>query len=129
MTSPSKFLAQAGEPGNPDGVVDYESKLIALNAIRQTRQAVDRRGAPADSVVSADFPLALLDGANPGVDLGVRGVARLVALAGRSTADHRQDDGQRCRPLRGVKPDPKFGDWVLVELPFPGEQGRSQPVA
>lgn len=114
-----KFLAQAGKPGNPDGIVNYESKLIALNASGKLAKPLTVV-IPADGVISADFPFALLNGANP--DIKSAYAVLLDWLRSPAGQQLIMDKTNRRPAAPGVKPDPKFGDRVLVELPFPGQR-------
>jgi Ca-activated chloride channel homolog len=114
-----KFLAQAGKPGSPDGIVNYESKLIALNASGKLAKPLTVV-IPADGVISADFPFALLNGANP--DTKSAYAVLLDWLRSPAGQQMIMDKTNRRPAAPGVKPDPKFGDRVLVELPFPGQR-------
>ena len=115
-----RFVGIDGLPGAPQGLINYESKLIQLNeSDRLDRPLTVVR--PADGVISANFPMSLLNGASP--------EARTAYSA--LTDWLRSADGQRVimdttarRPVSGgVKPDPaRFGDQQLVELPFPAQR-------
>ena len=64
---------------------------------------------PADGVISANFPMTLLNGVSPEARVGVHGADRLAALA---AAQQMIMDTTSRRPVTPrVKPDPdKFGD-------------------
>ena len=115
----SRFAKRAGKVGAPDGLVNYESSVLALNAGSQRKKPLSVV-VPADGVISADFPLAQLEG----VDAQAKSAYAAV------TAWLRSPDGQQLimdktsrRPVvAGVKPAEKFGDRLLVELPFPAQR-------
>ena len=115
-----RFVGIDGLPGAPQGLINYESKLIQLNE----SERLDRPLTvvlPADGVISANFPMSLLNGASP----KARSAYNVLTDWLRSA------DGQRVimettarRPVSGgVKADPaKFGDRQLIELPFPAQR-------
>jgi Ca-activated chloride channel family protein len=115
-----RFAAQAGKKGAPQGLINYESKLISLNESGRLKRPLTVV-IPADGVISADFPMALLN--------GVESEARTAYTV--LTDWLRSPDGQRLimektarRPIVGsLKPDPaRFGDRLLIELPFPARR-------
>jgi Ca-activated chloride channel homolog len=115
-----RFLASVGKKGAPQGLINYESKLIALNESGQLQRPMTVI-IPADGVVSADFPMALLSGASAEARTAYTVLSDWL----------RSPDGQRLimektarRPVIGsVKPDPaRFGDQLLIELPFPARR-------
>jgi Ca-activated chloride channel family protein len=97
-----------------DGIINYESVLLSLNRSGKLREPLDLVY-PKDGIITADYPLMLLD----------RGQRQAFD---RITGWLRQPDVQRRimqttdrRPaLPEVRPDSRFPSQVLVELPFPG---------
>ena len=115
-----RFVVQTNQPGGPAGLINYESALIKLNESGQLKQPLTIV-LPADGVISADFPMSLLSG----VSAEARSAYTVL------TDWLRSPDGQRLimeqtarRPILGsVKPDPaRFGDQLLIELPFPAKR-------
>ena len=72
---------------------------------------------PADGVISADYPLILLNGSKRDAYQKVADYLRTPAVQAQLMAQTRR------RPIvPQVKPDAAFGDRLLVELPFPGRK-------
>jgi Ca-activated chloride channel homolog len=115
-----RFVGIDGLPAAPQGLINYESKLIQLNE----SDRLDRPLTvviPSDGVISANFPMSLLNAASP----EARSAYAVL------TDWLRSPDGQRVimdttarRPISGgVKVDPaRFGDRQLIELPFPAQR-------
>ncbi|MCP2245558.1 substrate-binding domain-containing protein [Lentzea aerocolonigenes] len=106
-----------GEGVAVDGLINYESVLLSLNATLPEPLTLIY---PNDGVVTADYPLTLLTSATSE-----------AREAHRKLSDHlRSPDVQRRimdithrRPaVPQVQPDAKFAVKDLVELPFPGSQ-------
>jgi Ca-activated chloride channel family protein len=109
-----------GEQPGPvvDGLINYESVLLSLNDDDTLGEPLTLVY-PADGVVTADYPLTLLDSAPEGVR---RAYQRLVDHLLRP--DVQADIMRRThrRPAAtGVEPDERFGSATLVELPFPAK--------
>ena len=56
LTWPTGSSASAGKPGAPQGLINYESTLIALNESGRLKKPLTVV-IPADGVISADFPM------------------------------------------------------------------------
>jgi Ca-activated chloride channel homolog len=115
-----RFVGIDGLPAAPQGLINYESKLIQLNS----SERLDRPLTvviPSDGVISADFPMSLLTGVSPEAR-----TAYNVLTDWLRSADGQQVimDSTARRPISGgVKADPaKFGDRLLIELPFPARR-------
>lgn len=112
-----KRRATGADPGpKVDGLVNYESVLLSLNASHALPEPLSIVY-PSDGVVTADYPLTLLAGASD-----------QLRDAYQRLSDHlRGADVQRKimtttgrRPgVPGVALEPRFGNHSLVELPFP----------
>lgn len=99
-----------------NGIVNYESVLMRLNDGGKLHERLVLVY-PKEGIVTADYPLALLDPAKrPEYE-------RLVAYL-RSPEFQREMMAQTLnRPvIPQVKPDPRFPAQLLVELPFPNSQ-------
>ncbi|MEU4833851.1 VWA domain-containing protein [Streptosporangium sp. NPDC023615] len=116
----SGWLADAyAKEGAVDGLVNYESVLLGLNASGKLAEKLTLVY-PGDGVVTADYPLTLLSSAPP----------RKKELYGKLAAWLRTPEIQReimttthRRPIvPEVAPDPRFGTASLVELPFPNRR-------
>ena len=115
-----RYVDRAGQAGAPQGLVNYESTLLELNESGR----LDKPLAvviPADGVISADFPMTLLNAVSP----------EARAAYGTVTDWLRSPPAQQLimdttdrRPISpAVRPDPKkFGDRMLIELPFPSKR-------
>ena len=116
-----RFVGIDGLPGAPQGLINYESKLIQLNE----SERLDRPLTvvmPADGVISANFPMSLLSGVSP----EARAAYTVLTDWLRSAAGQQviMDTTARRPVSGGVKPDPaKFGDTQPIELPFPAQRG------
>jgi Ca-activated chloride channel family protein len=115
-----RFVGIDGLPGAPQGLINYESKLIQLNQSERLARPLTVV-MPADGVISANFPMSLLSGASREAR-----AAYTVLTDWLRSADGQQVimDTTARRPVSGgVKPDPaKFGDRQLIELPFPAQR-------
>lgn len=111
----SGWLAEryVSEQDRLNGIINYESVLLGLNAGGQLREKL-ALVYPKEGIVTADYPLMLLDPAQ--------------RQAYQKVVDYlRTPDTQRKimeltlrRPaIAAVKPDARFTDRLLVELPFP----------
>lgn len=119
----SGWLADAyTKEGTVDGLVNYESVLLGLNASGRLSEPLTLVY-PGDGVVTADYPLTLLSSAPP----------EKRELYGKLAAWLRTPEIQReimitthRRPIvPEVRPEPRFGTASLVELPFPNRRGAA----
>ncbi|MEV6521442.1 substrate-binding domain-containing protein [Longispora sp. NPDC051575] len=110
------FARHQGQVPAVDGLFDYESELLALNASGALREPLTLVY-PTDGVVTAHYPLSLLASASPGAR---NAYVRLVRYL-RSPAVQREIMAEtRRRPaVPAVRPDAGFGDRRIFELPFP----------
>lgn len=108
------FIRELANPKGPDGIINYESELLRLNA---TQNAGLTLIYPKEGIVTADYPLMLFNAAKK-------------AQYDKVIAFFKRDDIQKSlmastyrRPVSAnVLPDPAlFGEHLLVEVPFPGK--------
>lgn len=98
-----------------DGLVEYESVLLSLNASGQLAESFELI-LPNDGVATADYPLTLLTGASPEAANAYR---RLVGYL-RSVPVQREIMRQtRRRPVVPAALPTQAADRRLFELPFP----------
>ena len=118
----SGWLAQAygrAEPGRIGALVNYESVLLSLNRTlpAEARLTVVR---PADGVVSADYPLALLASAG---QRERESFQRLTAYLLREDVQRRISETTLRRPVTpGAAPAAGLPADRRRELPFPGSR-------
>jgi Ca-activated chloride channel family protein len=114
----SGWLAEAFVTGQQrlDGLINYESVLLGLNASGRLREPLELIY-PRDGIVTADYPLLLLDQAKrPEYD-------RLVGYLRRPEVQRQLMTSTARRPVvPEVAPDGRFPSRVLVELPFPASR-------
>ncbi|MET8046245.1 VWA domain-containing protein [Streptosporangium sp. NPDC005286] len=116
----SGWLADAyARQGEVDGLVNYESVLLGLNASGRLSEPLTLIY-PSDGVVTADYPLTLLSSATPDKKELYRKLAAWLRTPEIQrevmTTTHR-------RPIvPEVGPDRRFGSASLVELPFPNRR-------
>jgi Ca-activated chloride channel family protein len=111
----SGFLADSYVRGQDalDGMINYESILLSLNAGSQLHEKLDLIY-PRDGIATADYPMMLLDRAQRD------GFDKVTAWFRRPDVQARLMQTTNRRPaLPEVKPDSRFPSQVLVELPFP----------
>ena len=114
-----QFIKQSGKPGSPDGLVNYESVLLGLNAEGKLKEPLTVV-IPADGVVTADYPLTLLSGADERTRDAYTAVTEWLR---GPVAQKMIMDQTSCRPaMPGIQLDARFGDRLLVELPFPAQR-------
>ena len=96
-----------------DGIINYESILLSLNADGKLHQKLDLIY-PKEGIVTADYPLMLLSsGKRDAYD-------KLVAYLRSADVQRRIMTTTSRRPaLPEVSPDSRFPSQLLVELPFP----------
>ena len=119
-TLPDAYVrGQAGgaQGGSVNGLVEYESLLLKLNASGKLSEPLTLIY-PSDGVASADYPLSLLRSAPVGAKDAFR---RLVSYLRSADVQREIMRTTRRRPISAeVRPDSGFGDHRLFELPFPG---------
>jgi len=113
----SGWLADAytADPGKVDGIINYESVILSLNASGKLREPLVPVY-PKEGIVTADYPLMLLEGARRA------DYDKLVAFL-RSPAFQTTLSTATLR--RPVNPDATAASAIpqrtLIELPFPGQ--------
>lgn len=112
----SGFLADAyvGGQDRLDGLINYESVLLSLNASGRLHEPLELIY-PRDGIITADYPLLLLNPASrPAYE-------RVVSYLRTPAVQRRLMQTTARRPaVPEVPPDSRFPKRVLVELPFPG---------
>lgn len=111
----SGFLTESyvREQDQLDGMVNYESVLLGLNSGSQLREKFSLIY-PQEGIASADYPLMLINEAKRGA------YDRVVEYLKRPATQRQIMATTSRRPVvSDVPTDPKFGDRLLVELPFP----------
>jgi Ca-activated chloride channel family protein len=111
----SGWLADAFVTGQAklDGLINYESVLLGLNASGKLREPLELIY-PSDGIITADYPLLLLDPAKRAE------YDKLVAYLRGPEVQRRLMTATARRPaVPEVGLDPRFPQRVLVELPFP----------
>jgi Ca-activated chloride channel family protein len=107
------FVKSLNDPKGPDGMVNYESELLKVNATQNANLTLIY---PKEGIVTADYPLMLFNQAKK-------------AQYDKVVAFFKKDDTQKWlmantyrRPVSAsVTPDSAmFGNHLLVEVPFPG---------
>jgi Ca-activated chloride channel family protein len=119
----SGWLADAYvEQASVDGLVNYESVLLGLNASGTLREPLTLIY-PTDGVVTADYPLTLLSSAAAGKkDL----YGKLATWLRRPEIQREIMTTTYRRPIvPEVRPDQRFGSAPLVELPFPNRRSAA----
>jgi Ca-activated chloride channel homolog len=106
------FANELANPQGPDGIVNYESELLRLNATKHANLTLIY---PKEGIVTADYPLMLFN-------------VKKKAQYDKVIAFFKRDDIQKVlmtstyrRPVSAnVSADPAlFGDHLLVEVGFP----------
>jgi Ca-activated chloride channel homolog len=111
----SGFLADSyvRQQDQLDGIVNYESVLLSMNAAGKLHEPLDLVY-PKEGIITADYPLMLLRPDRRAV------YDRLVAYLRRPDVQRRIMTTTGRRPaIPDVKPDSRFPSRVLIELPFP----------
>ena len=100
-----------------DGLINYESVILQLNASGQLQEPLVPIY-PREGIVTADYPLMLLNDARRDA------YNRLVAWLRQPEVQARISKQTSRRPVvPGVAPAAGIPDRVLVELPFPASRG------
>jgi Ca-activated chloride channel family protein len=113
----SGFLADAyvREQDSIDGIVNYESVLLGLNAAGGLQEPLTLVY-PSEGIVTADYPLMLLNADKR------EAWQRLVDYLRTPDVQKRIMTETRRRPaIPGVALDPMFPSTTLIELPFPSK--------
>ena len=111
----SGFLADSyvKEQDTLDGIINYESVLLGLNAGKTLRQPLDLIY-PKEGIVTADYPLMLLKSSERA------DYDKLVAYLRKPDVQTRIMAQTHRRPsIPDVQPDSQFSTQVLLEVPFP----------
>jgi Ca-activated chloride channel homolog len=111
----SGFLADSyvRQQDQLDGIVNYESVLLSMNAGGKLREPLDVIY-PKEGIITADYPLMLLRKDKRAI------YDRLVSYLRRPDVQRRIMSSTGRRPaVPEVRPDSRFPSQVLVELPFP----------
>lgn len=96
-----------------DGIINYESILLSLNAGGKLHEKLDLIY-PKEGIITADYPLMLLNGAKRDA------YDKLVTYLRSANVQRRIMTTTNRRPgLPEVPPDSRFPSQLLVELPFP----------
>ena len=114
-----QFVKKSGQRGGPDGIINYESVLLGLNASDALSEPLTIV-TPKDGVITADYPLTLLNGAD---NRTKDAYSALTDWLRTPVAQKMIMDQTSRRPaIPSVKPDRRFGQHMLVELPFPAQR-------
>lgn len=114
----SGWLAEAyvREQERLDGIVNYESVLMQLNAGGQLREPLELIY-PREGIITADYPLMLLDKNRR------EAYDRLVGYLKSPKMQRALMERTQRRPvIPEVRPNAAFPDRLLVELPFPSSR-------
>jgi Ca-activated chloride channel family protein len=111
----SGFLATSyvRDQGAVDGIVNYESVLMSLNAGGQLSEPLELIY-PKEGIVTADYPFMLLNAAKRDAYVKVTAYLRTPDVQKRIMTDT-----LRRPAIPGVPLDPRFTSQTLIELPFP----------
>ncbi len=112
--------ASGQHPGQKiDGLINYESVLLSMNASGKLPEPLSVVY-PSDGVITADYPLTLLTGAND----DARGAHQRLSDHLRTPDAQRRimETTQRRPVVPGVELGAQFAKKDLVELPFPATQ-------
>ncbi len=113
----SGFLADTyvREQGTVDGIINYESVLMGLNAGGQLKEQLDIIY-PAEGIVTADYPMILLNAAKK------TAYDKVVAYLRSPDVQKRiMTDTARRPAVPGVPLDSRFPTTTLIELPYPSQ--------
>jgi len=113
----SGFLADdfVRQQANLDGIVNYESVLMSLNAGGKLTEPLDLIY-PKEGIITADYPLMLLNSAKQDA------YQKVVDWLLKPEQQKRIMSETSRRPaVPGVALDPKFPTQTLVSLPFPSK--------
>lgn len=106
--------AYAKTPAGLDGLINYESVILSLNAGGSLAEPLVPVY-PSEGIITSDYPLMLLNPARR------EAYERLVAFLKTDEVQNRIMLRTHRRPVTPtVKPAAEFGNRLLIELPFPG---------
>ncbi|HZC33658.1 MAG TPA: substrate-binding domain-containing protein [Candidatus Bathyarchaeia archaeon] len=113
----SGFLADSyvRDQGAVDGIVNYESILMSLNASGKLTEPLALIY-PKEGIVTADYPFMLLNAAKRDAYDKVTAWLRTPEVQGRIMTTT-----LRRPAIPGVALDPRFTSQTLIELPFPAK--------
>ena len=108
------FAKELANPKGPDGIINYESELLRLNATEKANLTLIY---PKEGIITADYPLMLFN-----VDKKTQ-FDKVTAFFKRDAIQKVLMTTTYRRPASSnVTADPAlFGDHLLVEVPFPGK--------
>jgi Ca-activated chloride channel family protein len=113
----SGFLADTyvRQQGDVDGIINYESVLMSLNAGGKLKEPLTLIY-PSEGIVTADYPMMLLNKAKQDA------YDKVVAyLRGPDVQKRIMTDTLRRPAIPGIPLDPRFSTATLIELPFPSK--------
>jgi Ca-activated chloride channel family protein len=96
-----------------DGMINYESLLLELNASGKLREPL-HLVYPSDGVAIADYPMVLLNDAKQEAYQKVVDYLRTPEMQKKI-----MEETHRRPVVASVHPAPEFGNRVLVDIPFP----------
>jgi Ca-activated chloride channel family protein len=114
----SGWLAEAyvRDQDRLDGIINYESVLLQMNQDGKLREPLTLIY-PREGVVTADYPLLLLDASKRAE------YDKVVAwLKSPATQEKLMRETNRRPILPSIALEPRFGTHTLIELPFPGQR-------
>ena len=107
--------AYAKNPSGLDGLINYESVILSLNAGRTLAEPLVPVY-PKEGIITSDYPLLLINPAKRAA------YEKLVAFLRSDAIQARLMNETHRRPaVATVKPTAEFGSRLLIELPFPAE--------
>lgn len=105
------FVKSLGDPKGPDGMVNYESELLKINATQNANLTLIY---PKEGIVTADYPLMLFNQAKKAQ------YDKVVAFFRQDSTQKWLMDNTYRRPVSAnVAPAAAFGKHLLVDVPFP----------
>jgi Ca-activated chloride channel family protein len=115
------FVQRSSGKGTPvDGLINYESLLLSIDASSKLTSDPLDIIYPSDGVVTADYPLTLLNSATPPSRTAFSKV--VTALKEKTTQQQIVTQTHRRPVTGGVTPPQNSGPATLNELPFPAQQ-------
>jgi len=103
-----------------DGLIDYESQLLSLNASGRLRQPLTLIY-PSDGMITASYPLSLLASAPAAAKSAYNRLADYLLTPAVQRQIMQQTSRRPATP--GIKLDPSLRSHPLYRLPFPGTIG------
>ncbi|MBC8737123.1 VWA domain-containing protein [Paraburkholderia sp. UCT31] len=107
------FVSSLSDPKGPDGMINYESELLKVNATKNANLTLIY---PKEGIITADYPLMLFNPAKKAQ------FDKVVAFFKRDDIQKWLMENTYRRPVSPtVTPDAaRFGTHLLVDVPFPG---------